>query len=219
MEQTLLLNATYEPLKIVHWQKAVTLWVQGKVEIISVYDREVRAVSFTFSAAVGHSTAAARDESGANSTMSRSRVPTSTRATITPASTAATSSPTADLTFDHVVPVAQGGRKDWENIVTCCITCNRRKGGRTPEQAHMRLDPASAPAGRAPALRITIGLRDTPETWRDYLYWNVELDETTEVVASGSRQRRCPWKRDDWDKSRSAAPDWPGARSAQIGNL
>ena len=48
MEQTLLLNATYEPLKIVHWQKAVTLWVQGKVEIISVYDREVRSVSFTF---------------------------------------------------------------------------------------------------------------------------------------------------------------------------
>ena len=48
MEQTLLLNATYEPLKIVHWQKAVTLWCQGKVEVISVYDREIRAVSFSF---------------------------------------------------------------------------------------------------------------------------------------------------------------------------
>ena len=34
MEQTLLLNATYEPLKVVNWQKAVTLWCQGKVEII-----------------------------------------------------------------------------------------------------------------------------------------------------------------------------------------
>ena len=48
MKQTLLLNASYEPLKIVHWQKAITLWCQGKVEIISVYDREVRAVSFSF---------------------------------------------------------------------------------------------------------------------------------------------------------------------------
>ena len=48
MEQTLLLNASYEPLKIVHWQKAVTLWCQGKVEVISVYDREIRAVSFSF---------------------------------------------------------------------------------------------------------------------------------------------------------------------------
>ena len=42
--------------------------------------------------------------------------------------------PTSDLTFDHVIPVAQGGRKDWENIVTCCVTCNRRKGGRTPRK-------------------------------------------------------------------------------------
>ena len=46
MEQTLLLNATFEPLKVVHWQKAITLWFQGKVEVISVYDREVRSVSF-----------------------------------------------------------------------------------------------------------------------------------------------------------------------------
>ena len=48
MEQTLLLNATYEPLKVVNWQKAVTLWCQGKVEIIAHHDREVRAVSFSF---------------------------------------------------------------------------------------------------------------------------------------------------------------------------
>ena len=48
MEQTLLLNATYEPLKVVHWQKAITLWCQGKVEIIAHHDREVRAVSFSF---------------------------------------------------------------------------------------------------------------------------------------------------------------------------
>ena len=48
MEQTLLLNATYEPLKVVHWQKAVTLWCQGKVEVVSVYDREVRSVSVSF---------------------------------------------------------------------------------------------------------------------------------------------------------------------------
>ena len=47
MEQTLLLNATYEPLKVVNWQKAITLLCQGKVEVISVYDREIRAVSFS----------------------------------------------------------------------------------------------------------------------------------------------------------------------------
>ncbi len=48
MEQTLLLNATFEPLKIVNWQKAMTLWCQGKVEVLSHHDREVRSPSFTF---------------------------------------------------------------------------------------------------------------------------------------------------------------------------
>ena len=48
MEQTLLLNATYEPLRVVHWQKAITLWCQGKVEIVAEYDREIRSV-VTFS--------------------------------------------------------------------------------------------------------------------------------------------------------------------------
>jgi 5-methylcytosine-specific restriction endonuclease McrA len=89
----------------------------------------------------------------------------------------AESFPTAELTFDHVVPVAQGGRKDWENIVTCCIPCNRRKGGRTPEQAGMHLIRIPKRPDKAPAIRITIGLRHAPESWRDYFYWNVELDD------------------------------------------
>ena len=86
--------------------------------------------------------------------------------------------PTQELTFDHVVPVSQGGRKDWENIVTCCVTCNRRKGGRTPHEAGMTLIRSPRRPNAAPAIRITIGLRQAPESWRDYLYWNLELDDT-----------------------------------------
>jgi 5-methylcytosine-specific restriction endonuclease McrA len=176
MEQTLLLNATYEPLKIVHWQKAVTLWCQGKVEIIAHHDREIRAVTFSFKlpsvirllrfvrikrqldyVPFSRANIYARD----NSTCQYCGVAFSTN----------------ELTFDHVVPAAQGGRKDWENIVSCCITCNRRKGGRTPQQAGMHLVRAPRRPEKAPALRITIGLRQAPESWRDYLYWNVELDD------------------------------------------
>ena len=46
---------------------------------------------------------------------------------------------THDLTLDHVVPRSQGGGHSWENVVSACKSCNRRKGGRTPEQAGMRL--------------------------------------------------------------------------------
>jgi 5-methylcytosine-specific restriction endonuclease McrA len=177
MEQTLLLNATFEPLKVVNWQKAVTLWCQGKVEIVSVYDREVHAVSFTFKLP---------------SVIRLLRfVHIKRRVDYVPFSRAniyardqyscqycAGTHPTSELTFDHVVPVAHGGRKDWENIVTCCISCNRKKGGRTPEQAGMRLIRHPRRPEKAPALRITIGLRNAPESWRDYIYWNVALDDT-----------------------------------------
>jgi 5-methylcytosine-specific restriction endonuclease McrA len=43
------------------------------------------------------------------------------------------------LTRDHVLPVSKGGRDNWENVVSACLPCNVRKGGRTPQQAHMPL--------------------------------------------------------------------------------
>ncbi len=47
--------------------------------------------------------------------------------------------PRLGLNLDHVVPRALGGRSSWENVVSSCVDCNRRKGGRTPEQAGVRL--------------------------------------------------------------------------------
>jgi len=177
MEQTLLLNATYEPLKVVHWQKAMTLWCQGKVEVISVYDREVRSVSFSFKLP-----SVIRLLRYIKIKRNIDYVPFS-RANIYARDDHSCQYcgevfPTSELTFDHVVPVAQGGRKDWENIVTCCISCNRRKGGRTPAEAGMHLIRVPKRPERAPAIRITVGLRNAPDSWRDYFYWNMELDET-----------------------------------------
>lgn len=176
MEQTLLLNATFEPLKVVHWQKAVTLWCQGKVEIIAVHDREVRAVSFSF-----RMPSVIRLLRYVRIKKRFDYVPFS-RANIYARDSftcqyCAEAFATQELTFDHVIPVSQGGRKDWENIVTCCVSCNRRKGGRTPEEARMHLVRIPRRPDSAPAIRITIGLRQAPESWRDYLYWNLELDD------------------------------------------
>jgi 5-methylcytosine-specific restriction endonuclease McrA len=177
MEQTLLLNASYEPLKVVHWQKAITLWCQGKVEVISVYDREVRSVSFSFKLP-----SVIRLLRYIRIKRNIDYIPFS-RANIYARDDHACQYcghgfPTAELTFDHVVPVAQGGRKDWENIVTCCVSCNRRKGGRTPVEARMHLIRVPKRPAKAPAIRITVGLKNAPESWRDYFYWNMELDET-----------------------------------------
>jgi 5-methylcytosine-specific restriction endonuclease McrA len=43
------------------------------------------------------------------------------------------------LTLDHVVPRNHGGKHSWENVVSACESCNRRKAGRTPKQANMEL--------------------------------------------------------------------------------
>ena len=47
--------------------------------------------------------------------------------------------PRSQLNLDHVIPRALGGRTSWENVVCSCLDCNRRKGGRTPSQARLRL--------------------------------------------------------------------------------
>lgn len=43
------------------------------------------------------------------------------------------------LTRDHIVPRSRGGGDVWNNLVTCCVRCNRRKGDRTPDEAGMKL--------------------------------------------------------------------------------
>jgi 5-methylcytosine-specific restriction endonuclease McrA len=177
MEQTLLLNASYEPLKVVDWQKAITLWCQGKVEVIAVHDREIRAVKFTVKlpSVIRLLRFVKIKRRFDYVPFSRAHIYARDKSSCQYCGEAF---PTAELTFDHVVPVAQGGRKDWENIVTCCVACNRKKGGRTPAEAGMRLLRQPRRPDSMPARIITFELRYTPDSWRDFLYWNTSLDET-----------------------------------------
>ena len=50
-----------------------------------------------------------------------------------------TTLPDRDLTRDHVVPVGQGGKNVWTNVVAACARCNQHKACRTPQQAGMKL--------------------------------------------------------------------------------
>ena len=71
----------------------------------------------------------------------------------------------------------QGGQATWENIVTACLSCNNRKGGRTPWQAGMRLIRPPVKPRWMPVVTLTFGIRNAPLSWRDYLYWNIELNK------------------------------------------
>jgi len=73
------------------------------------------------------------------------------------------------LNLDHVIPRSLGGRTTWENVVCSCIDCNRRKGGRTPTQARLRLRRPPAKPTWTPML-THIGAKVRYEEWRPFLH-------------------------------------------------
>ena len=81
-----------------------------------------------------------------------------------------------ELTIDHVVPRSHQGSTSWENCVLACISCNKQKADRSPEQAEMRLRkqpmrPRWNPLYGLHQMRIDSWSRFVSEA-----YWNVELD-------------------------------------------
>jgi 5-methylcytosine-specific restriction endonuclease McrA len=73
------------------------------------------------------------------------------------------------LNLDHVIPRSLGGRTTWENVVCSCIDCNRRKGGRTPTQARLRLRRPPTKPTWTPML-THIGAKVRYEEWRPFLH-------------------------------------------------
>ena len=85
--------------------------------------------------------------------------------------------PTPELSLDHVVPRMLGGKSSWTNIVCACTACNVKKGGRTPEQARMKLIQKPEKPKRNPVIGVHLSA-DRYQSWKQFLdhaYWSVEL--------------------------------------------
>lgn len=93
-----------------------------------------------------------------------------------------TSFPRSELTIDHVIPRSLGGKSVWENVVCCCIDCNRKKGGGTPEEAKMKLKNKPKKPLWSPFSNMSLRTVRYKE-WEPFLsfvdmsYWNVELED------------------------------------------
>jgi 5-methylcytosine-specific restriction endonuclease McrA len=172
----LVLNAdftplSYYPLSVWPWQTAIKAVFLERVDIIAHYEREIHSPSFQMQLP---SVIALRQY------VRPSEFPAFTRFNVflrDKFSCQYCGSP-HNLTFDHVNPRRLGGRTSWENIVAACAPCNLKKGGRTPRQAHM---PLLIPPIRPTSWQLQERGRAFPpnylhETWRDWLYWDVELD-------------------------------------------
>jgi len=177
----LVLNAdfrplNYFPLSLWSWQDSVKAVFLDRVNVISEYDKVIRSPSWQ----VNLPSVIALKEY-----IHLSRRPAFTRFNVflrdrftcqycdKPFSS-------NELTFDHVLPRSRGGRSEWSNVVAACSVCNLRKGNNLLVEANMMVKRQPIQPTNYELQKIG---RDFPpnylhESWRDFLYWDIELDGT-----------------------------------------
>lgn len=170
--RTLLLSLGYEPIGFIALRRALRLLTLGKVEVLEEYEDEVRTVSVIWKAP-----AVVRL---LNKIPWRLPPVKFSRASVLArdgyqCQYCGEERSSEELTLDHVVPRAQGGRTCWTNIVIACVDCNARKSNRTPPEAGMKLRAKPYEPKWVPRFRHEISGRSVPEILRSYLYWMGEL--------------------------------------------
>ena len=164
---TLVLSSAYQPMTQISWQKAISMWVSGKVEIIEEYkDRTIATVNkvYNMPSIVRFVGGVFKRYKHANKArFSRTNIDLRDRGRC---QYCLNQLKMSEFTLDHVVPVSQGGKKEWANIVACCTTCNQKKRNRTPQQANMKLHKKPAVPKILPSRYDFISV---PKIWRDYL--------------------------------------------------
>lgn len=178
--QTLVLSAAYEPLQIVTWQRAMTLFFMDKVEVVEEYaDKHVRTVTVTLPMpSVVRFVKAVKTRKRAVK-FSRQNVYARDKGRCQYCGEVV---PRHLATYDHVMPRSRGGRTTWENVVIACVGCNQKKADKTPSEARMKLlsTPVKPKAVQgAPAFTVTYA-KGMPTSWTQFLvdttYWYGEID-------------------------------------------
>ena len=163
----LVLNQNYEPLNVCDVRRAMGMLVGGKAEIIEDGRGELRTAtqSFPFPSVIRLAYLIRRPRPRVR--LTRREIFRRDGYTCQYCGVQ-----THALTMDHVIPRHRGGMHTWENLVSACPSCNRRKGGRTPEEAHMAL--LHVPYEPRPSNLYLFGPHlEQNESWRKFLTgWN-----------------------------------------------
>jgi len=154
-------------MRLVNWQKALILWFQDKVEILAHHQEFVRSIREKFPLpSVIRLKKYVRSTETTKIRFCRENIYIRDNYIC---QYCCQKHPTKELTLDHVLPVSQGGRKDWMNIVTACRSCNQKKGNRTPDQADMPLLKKPEEPKWLPAVKFEVSNKNAPEDWITYL--------------------------------------------------
>ncbi|MCI0399485.1 MAG: HNH endonuclease [Chloroflexi bacterium] len=171
MVDVLLLNASYEPLAVIPWRRALSLLARGRVDAATTDSVTIHSVSQAMRVPtvlrLRHYVNVPRRGAG----WSRQGVFQRDRyhciyCGIQPSEWRSGRQLTRrDFTIDHIIPRSRGGRNTWGNTACACFACNHRKGDRTPHEAGMvmRWEP------KIPRVDYLVAYGEIPDSWKVYL--------------------------------------------------
>jgi 5-methylcytosine-specific restriction endonuclease McrA len=161
--RVLVLNSSYEPLNVCTVRRAVVLLLKEKAEMLETGSRHLHSESMTLPQPL-----VIRLVTYVRGPRDNTRRRITRRAVFARDSwTCQYCGRTSHLTVDHVLPRSRGGRSVWDNIVTSCAPCNRRKGDRTPVEVDMH--PHRKPKAPGPTVFIRVAAPVLPPAWQQYL--------------------------------------------------
>jgi 5-methylcytosine-specific restriction endonuclease McrA len=164
----LVLNASYEPINICAARRALVLVLKG---VASAEEHATNTV---------HSARHTLPMPSVIRLLEYRRIPMQTRALSRKnilmrdrytCQYCLKTSPSGELTLDHVIPRSRHGETTWENLVACCHYCNNKKGNRTPEEAGMKLARAPRPFSLHTSRHLMRLLAKSDDQWRKYLFY------------------------------------------------
>lgn len=160
----LVLNQNYEPLNICRARRAIVLIHRGKAEMLEDGTGFIHSATYIFPLPsvirITYMIKRPRPERK----LTRLEVFNRDRYTCQYCG-----KQTRQLTLDHVIPRYRGGEHTWENVVSACIPCNRRKAGRTPNEAGMGLIRHPSPPRGNDLFHIPYHYLQTKNEWQKYL--------------------------------------------------
>ncbi len=165
MSSVLVLNVTHEPLNVVSVRRAIVLLLKDKAEVLEATERRIRSADLSL------------PEPLVIRLVYYVRVPYRLAVPLARRTIMLRDSYTCqycgarvskqDATIDHVVPKVRGGTTAWENVVCACKSCNRRKGSRTPQEAHMHL--RATPSRPRYLALVLLSKAHSHEVWDKYI--------------------------------------------------
>ena len=160
----LVLNQSYEPLAVCRARRAVVLIFQGKAEMLENGVGYIHSIKETFPLPSVIRIAQMIKRPRRVRKMTRFEIFNRDKFTCQYCGQR-----TRQLTLDHVIPRYRSGDHSWENVVSACVACNRRKAGRTPKEAGMKLIRLPSPPSGSPFYIVPYHYIEKRDEWRKYL--------------------------------------------------